>query len=85
MKLIFPLFLAMLAMIALGQWLNSLVPANIVGLGAITGLLIFIFKNPDAEETLTPEAKRQWYALFIIGLIFSFIFGSFWNTSMGGK
>jgi uncharacterized membrane protein YfcA len=84
MKLIFPLFIAMLAMIGLGQWLGSLVPANLVGLAAITGLIIFIFKNPEAEDTMPAETKKQWYALFIIGLIFSFIFGSFWNTSMGG-
>lgn len=84
MKLIFPLFLVMLAMIALGQWLGSYVPANLVGLGAMTGLIIFIFKNPDEAETMSADTKKQWYALFFIGLIFSFIFGSFWNTSMGG-
>jgi hypothetical protein len=96
MKIIFPLFLSMLAIIALGVWMHTTVLANIVGLASITGLLIFYFKQseplPEQSETiidkkinvLTPEQKKQWYSLFIIGLIFSFIFGTFWNDSMGG-
>jgi len=96
MKIIFPLFLGMLAMIGLGVWMHTTVLANIVGLASITGLLIFYFKQseplPEQAETpidqqisaLTTEQKRQWYSLFIIGLFFSFIFGTFWNTSMGG-
>jgi hypothetical protein len=96
MKIIFPLFLGMLAMIGLGVWMHTTVLANIVGLASITGLLIFYFKQsePLPEQTDTPideqinamtaEEKKQWYSLFIIGLIFSFIFGTFWNTSMGG-
>jgi nicotinamide riboside transporter PnuC len=85
----------MLAIIALGVWMHTTVLANIVGLASITGLLIFYFKQseplPEQSETLidkkinvlTPEQKKQWYSLFIIGLIFSFIFGTFWNDSMG--
>jgi nicotinamide riboside transporter PnuC len=96
MKIIFPLFLSMLAIIALGVWMHTTVLANIVGLASITGLLIFYFKQseplPEQSETLidkkinvlTKEQKKQWYSLFIIGLIFSFIFGTFWNDSMGG-
>jgi hypothetical protein len=96
MKIIFLLFLGMLAMIGLGVWMHTTVLANIVGLASITGLLIFYFKQseplPDQTDTplnqrinaMSAEEKKQWYSLFIIGLIFSFIFGTFWNTSMGG-
>lgn len=96
MKIIFPLFLGMLVMIGLGVWMHTAVLANIVGLASITGLLIFYFKQSDplAEQIETPineqlnaltaEQKKQWYSLFIIGLVFSFIFGTFWNSSMGG-
>jgi uncharacterized membrane protein YfcA len=96
MKTIFSLFLGMLAMIGLGVWIHTTVLANIVGLASITGLLIFYFKQneplPDHGETpideklngMTYEEKKNWYVLFIIGLIFSFIFGTFWNDSMGG-
>lgn len=90
--LVFSLFLSMLATIALGQWLGTHILANLVGLASITGLLIFYFRNPEAQEAalgekishLTREQKKQWYGLFAIGLFFSLLFGSFWNTSMGG-
>lgn len=85
MKLIFPLFLAMLGMIGLGIWLNTYVPANVVGLLSITGLLMMFFRQPDDPSSLTPEQKKRWYALFLIGLVFSLIFGSFWDTSIGNK
>ena len=98
MKIIFPLFLGMLAMIGLGVWLNTPVLANMVGIASITGLLIFVFRQPDGDasdvpptaawlaqvQRLTLEQKKQWYSLFIIGLVFSLIFGSFWNAQMGG-
>ncbi len=92
MKIIFLLFLGMLALIGLGVWMHTTVLANLVGLASITGILIFYFRQPDNQEnsigeqvgSLTKEQKKNWYTLFIIGLVFSFIFGTFWNSSMGG-
>lgn len=99
MKLIFPLYLAMLAMIGLGAYLHTPVLANLVGLASITGLLVFLFRQPaggtkaDALEMkpieleieqIDAQQKKHWYSLFVIGLIFSLVFGSFWNSQIGG-
>jgi hypothetical protein len=92
MKIIFPLFLGMLAMIGLGVWMHTTILANLIGVASFTGLLILYFRQPVNQEIaigeeidhLSAEQKKQWYSLFIIGLIFSFIFGTFWNSQMGG-
>jgi hypothetical protein len=85
MKLIFPLFLGMLAMIGLGVWLQTYIFANVVGLVSMAGVMIMFFRQPDAETSISPTEQKRWYALFIIGLVFSLIYGSFWDPSIGNK
>lgn len=41
-----------------------------------------LVSNEDTEQARM--ARRNWYTLFAIGLLFSLLFGSFWNASMGG-
>lgn len=63
--------------------------ANIAGFIASIGFLVVFFKdpqkNPSAEEQLKiVKFKKYWYMVFATGLLFSLIFGSFWNNQMGG-
>ena len=85
MKLIFPIFLSMLALIGLGVWWQTYILANVVGLMSMTGLLIIFFRQPDSNIKLSAIDQKRWYTLFIIGLIFSLIYGSFWDTSLGNS
>lgn len=90
--LVFGIFMGMLITIGLGIWTGTNLLANMVALSGITGLLILFFHNADQQEgrlahwlmALTPEKKKQWYGLFGVSLFFGLMFGSFWNSSMGG-
>ena len=90
--LVFGIFIGMLITIGLGIWAGTNVLANMVALSGITGLLVMFFHHSEQQEgrlahwliSLSPEQKIQWYGLFIVSLFFGLMFGSFWNTSMGG-
>lgn len=64
--------------------------ANIAGFISAVGFMVIFFKDrPNANELSETEIKRAaqmrtyWYIVFATGLVFSLIFGSFWNSEMG--
>ncbi len=58
--------------------------ANLAGfIGAIILLLVFFKDRPENESEAEIKQRRYWYIVSGTGLIFSFIFGSFWNDHMG--
>ena len=58
--------------------------ANIAGFISAIGLMLIFFKDrPDQESVLELKMRRYWYIVFATGIVFSIIFGSFWNDSMG--
>ncbi|KUJ74859.1 hypothetical protein AVO42_05630 [Thiomicrospira sp. XS5] len=64
--------------------------ANIAGFISAVGFMVIFFKDRPDESTLSEEEIKQaakmrtyWYIVFATGLIFSLIFGSFWNSEMG--
>ncbi|MBN2646981.1 MAG: hypothetical protein JXR44_04285 [Thiotrichales bacterium] len=58
--------------------------ANIGGFIAAIGFMLVYFKDRPEEETPQQKKKRTyWYLVFATGLVFSLLFGSFWNTHMG--
>ncbi|BBP45571.1 hypothetical protein THMIRHAS_09440 [Thiosulfatimonas sediminis] len=58
--------------------------ANIGGfLSAIGFMLVFFKDRPDDESEQQIKMRRYWYIVFATGILFSLIFGSFWNTHMG--
>lgn len=65
--------------------------ANIAGFIAAIGFMVVFFKDPSANEEKDSDAavkaatyKKYWYIVFATGLFFSFIFGTLWNSQMGG-
>lgn len=63
--------------------------ANIAGFISGVGFLLVFFKDPPKEERTEAEIaaenefKKKWYMVFAIGLLFSILFGSFWNDEFG--
>lgn len=63
--------------------------ANIAGFIGGVGLMLIFFKDPSSEEMTEEEMreekqiKKRWYIVFITGILFSLIFGSFWNDDFG--
>lgn len=58
--------------------------ANIAGFISAIGFMIVFFKDrPESESDQEKKMRRYWYIVFITGLFFSLIFGSFWNDEMG--
>lgn len=64
--------------------------ANIAGFISAIGFMFIFFKDRPDAETISAEAiavenkiRRYWYIVFATGIIFSLIFGSFWNSEMG--
>lgn len=58
--------------------------ANIGGFLSAIGFMVIFFKDPPEEETAQQiKMRRYWYVVFATGIVFSLIFGSFWNTHMG--
>lgn len=58
--------------------------ANIAGFISAIGLMLIFFKDrPDKESVAELKIRRYWYIVFATGIIFSLIFGSFWNATMG--
>ncbi|HHT00392.1 MAG TPA: hypothetical protein ENK73_05995 [Thiomicrospira sp.] len=58
--------------------------ANIAGFISAIGLMLVFFKDrPDEESADAIKMRRYWYAVFVTGLFFSILFGSFWNDHMG--
>lgn len=64
--------------------------ANIAGFIAAIGFMLVFFKDPVDEDENSKSAvktkayKKYWYIVFATGILFSFIFGSLWNSQMGG-
>jgi len=65
--------------------------ANIAGFIAAIGFMVVFFKDRNDEKEFDKEhlntakkMRRNWYIVFATGLFFSLIFGTFWNTQMGG-
>jgi len=58
--------------------------ANIAGFISAVGFLVVFFKDrPDEETEQEIKLRKYWYIVFATGIIFSLIFGSFWNDHMG--
>ncbi|BCN93021.1 hypothetical protein THMIRHAM_08060 [Thiomicrorhabdus immobilis] len=58
--------------------------ANIAGFISAVGFMLVFFKDrPDEETEFQIRMRRYWYIVFATGIIFSLIFGSFWNDHMG--
>lgn len=58
--------------------------ANIAGFISAVGFMVVFFKDrPDEETEFQIRMRRYWYIVFATGIIFSLIFGSFWNDHMG--
>lgn len=62
--------------------------ANIAGFISAVGFMVVFFKDQPAdltEEEAQHAAKmrRYWYIVFGTGILFSLLFGSFWNSEMG--
>ena len=58
--------------------------ANIAGFISAIGFMLVFFKDRPEEETEAQKKRRKyWYLVFATGIIFSIIFGSFWNDHMG--
>lgn len=58
--------------------------ANIAGFISAVGFMVIFFKDrPDEETDEEIRKRRYWYIVFASGLLFSLIFGSFWNHEMG--
>lgn len=65
--------------------------ANIAGFIAAIGFMVVFFKDPSANEDKNSDVavkaaayKKYWYIVFATGLFFSLIFGTLWNSQMGG-
>ncbi|BBN59268.1 hypothetical protein [Hydrogenovibrio marinus] len=65
--------------------------ANIAGFIAAIGFMLVFFKDPSSKDDGNSEVaakvatyKKYWYVVFATGLFFSLIFGTFWNSQMGG-
>lgn len=64
--------------------------ANVAGFIAAIGFMLVFFKDPVNEDENSEAAvktatyKKYWYVVFGTGIFFSFIFGSLWNSQMGG-
>lgn len=58
--------------------------ANVAGFISAIGFLAVFFKDrPATESEQDIKQRRYWYIVFATGLIFSLIFGSFWNDHIG--
>lgn len=58
--------------------------ANIAGFISAIGFMIVFFKDrPEDESPQQKQLRRYWYIVFATGIIFSLIFGSFWNDQIG--
>jgi len=64
--------------------------ANIAGFISAIGLMLVFFKDrkpatetSEADQLRENKMRRYWYIVFATGLLFSFIFGSLWNSHMG--
>jgi len=58
--------------------------ANIAGFISAIGFLLVFFKDRPEEETEHDiKMRKYWYVIFATGIIFSILFGSFWNDHMG--
>lgn len=63
--------------------------ANIAGFIGAIGLMFVFFKDPITEDMDEDAVKAEkalklkWYVVFFTGIIFSLIFGSFWNDDFG--
>lgn len=64
--------------------------ANIAGFIGAMGLMLVFFKDRPDEETDSAKyvqdkkMRRYWYITFATGILFSLLFGSFWNNQIGG-
>jgi hypothetical protein len=74
------------------SWLSDLyILANIAGfIGAMCFLVVF-FKEPANKSQLDESVnkynqllKKRWYIVCGTGVFFSLVFGSLWNSDMGG-
>ncbi len=59
--------------------------ANVAGLIAALGFMYLYFKDrPEDESEAEKLRRRNWYIVFLIGLLFALIYGSLWNDKIGG-
>lgn len=82
--------------IILGLGISSMITgihyfANIAGFISAMGFLLIFFKDQEDEANISPEKlalakklRQRWYIVFATGIFFSLIFGSLWNSQMGG-
>lgn len=58
--------------------------ANIAGFISAIGFMLVFFKDrPDDETEAQKKRRKYWYLVFATGIVFSILFGSFWNDHMG--
>lgn len=58
--------------------------ANIAGFLSAIGFMFVFFKDrPDEESEAAKKMRTYWYLVFATGIVFSLIFGSFWNNHIG--
>ena len=58
--------------------------ANIAGFISAIGFMLVFFKDrPEDESEQAQKMRKYWYVVFVTGIIFSLLMGSFWNTHMG--
>ncbi|GAB6034490.1 hypothetical protein [Galenea microaerophila] len=78
-------FIIILALGLTSAFTGSVVFANIAGLISALGFMYIYFKDrPDEESQIEKLRHRNWYIVFLIGLLFALIYGSLWNDKIGG-
>jgi len=78
-------FIIILALGLTSAFTGSVVFANIAGFISALGFMYIYFKDrPDEESQIEKLRRRNWYVVFLIGLLFALIYGSFWNDNIGG-
>ncbi|MDX1795909.1 MAG: hypothetical protein R3219_04205 [Hydrogenovibrio sp.] len=91
MKLILITYAVILMLGIISMLTHNHYVANLAGFISAIGFMLVYFKDPSKEEeqdealqAKTATYKKYWYVVFATGLLFSLLFGSFWNDQMGG-